>query len=461
MHLPARRRLFLGLLLFSLAISALGAGQTLKQRTDTTPKTAGETGTSEAAAAHVTVDRPLLAKGTNLQVEIIRNYPMRAGEAIEGRLLHPIFVDGVLAVPANTVLRGTVVSLEPDKHSRWQGRLRADFTPFHIANVEFKELLLPGEAVPISTTGATAGETELHFAAPGATPQQSRLSRLWKQLKEKIHDQIAFITAPGLGDRATQALYRQLPLHPERIPVHTAWSFELTEPVPLANYAVIPKQSEPEDSGKQEIWTVHALLTTAVTSARAKPGDLIEAHVVEPVFDREAQLVIPEDSTLVGRVTMAKAARSLGRNGKLRFTFQQIRFPEGGDRPVEGALAGGTAGLDQTLSLDAEGTVSPKSKSSVLAPLLLTMLAGRALDSDGNLTVQTGVASNGFGLVGRVLGLVTGSRNLSAGIGYYAAGLSVYENFLKHGHDVVFPRNTFVEIVTTPLRAPVLSPATH
>jgi hypothetical protein len=60
--------------------------------------------------------------------------------------------------------------------------------------------------------------------------------------------------------------------------------------------------------------------------------------------------------------------------------------------------------------------------------------------------------------VGRIVGVAAGNRNVAAGIGYYAAALSVYENFLRKGRDVVFPRNTRIEIETTPLRAPVLTP---
>jgi hypothetical protein len=108
--------------------------------------------------------------------------------------------------------------------------------------------------------------------------------------------------------------------------------------------------------------------------------------------------------------------------------------------------------------MDAEGTITPKNQSSVIAPLLLTVLAGRALDEDGNLTAQTGVASNGFGFVGRFVGMAAGNRNIAAGIGYYAAALSVYENFLRPGRDVIFPKDTRIEIETTPLRAPVLKP---
>jgi hypothetical protein len=86
------------------------------------------------------------------------------------------------------------------------------------------------------------------------------------------------------------------------------------------------------------------------------------------------------------------------------------------------------------------------------------MLAGRALDEDGNLTLQTGVASNGFGLIGRIVGIAVGDRNLAAGLGYYAAALSVYDNFIQPGRNVVFPKDTRIEIETTPLRAPILKP---
>jgi hypothetical protein len=211
--------------------------------------------------------------------------------------------------------------------------------------------------------------------------------------------------------------------------------------------------------GKQEIWSVEALLNSGVTSATAKEGDPVEAVVVAPVLDGDRKLVIPQNSVLVGRVTAATAARSLGRNGKLRFIFQQVRFPSGKNQQVEGALAGATADSAQSLSLDAEGTVSPRRQSSAIPALVLTVLAGRALDEDGNLTAATGVASNGFGLVGRIVGIAAGNRKLAAGIGYYAAALSFYENFLRPGRNVVFPRNTRIEIQTTPLRAPVILPA--
>ncbi|MGD0095840.1 MAG: hypothetical protein ABSB60_05055 [Terracidiphilus sp.] len=410
--------------------------------------------------------RPTLPSGTNLQVETLRHYPMRQGEAIDAELLNPIFVEGNLAVPQNTVLHGKIVALEPDSKTRWHARLRGDFTPFHTVEVHFDELALPAGEFAISAGSADNGAPVLRLASSGARPHQSFVSRYWTQAKNQLHDRIAVFTAPGRGDRALQMLYHQLPYHPERIEAHTMWSFDLTEPLalpPASQTAQTPAQPAQTGSAKAETWSVHALLTNGVTSATAKPGDPVQALVVEPVFDSDRRLAVPQGSVLVGRVSEAKAARSLGRNGKLRFNFQQVRFPQAtsqpaADRPVEGSLAGATTESRHDLSLDAEGTVTPRNQSSAIAPLLLTVLAGRALDEDGNITAQTGVASNGFGLVGRFVGMAAGNRNIAAGIGYYAAALSTYENFLRPGRDVIFPKDTRIEIETTPLRAPVLKP---
>jgi len=447
---------FVSLLSLLAASSTASVAQTLEQRP--APEAVQSAPNASQAASN---EMPVVPAGTSLQVEVAHKYPMKVGEAIEGRLLHPIYVNNQLVVPSNTPLQGKVIALEPDKKTRLQGRLRGDFTPFHTAEVRFDQLVLPGGVVAISAAFAEKGAPVIHLSTPGVAPKTSFVAREWAQAKSQLHDRIAFFTAPGKGDRALQMLYHQLPYHPERIEAHTAWNFELTEPLTLPVAAInAPETAVAPPAGvhQPEAWWIHADLAGAVTSATAKPGDAVQALVIEPVYDKDRQMVVPQGSILVGHVTTAKAARPLGRNGKLRFTFQEIRFPEGVNRQVEGSLAGASTEKTQNLSLDAEGTITPRSQASAIAPLLLTMLAGRALDQDGNMYADTGVASNGFGVIGRIVGMAAGNRNIAAGIGFYAAGLSFYQNFLRSGHDVVFPKDTRIEIQTTPLRAPVLKP---
>lgn len=413
-----------------------------------------------AQAAAIAPARLVLPRGTSLQVEVPRQYPMKNGELLKGELLYPLYAFGRLAIPKGTTVYGKVVALKPDKKIRRRARLRGDFTPFHTAKVQFTKVELPGRELPISAAAATDGAPVLQLSAAGATGKHAFIRRQFALARQQVRDRIQWFTAPGLGGRALQMLYQQLPYHPEEIAAHTAWSFELTAPLTLpASTPIADPAPVAQAPGKPEIWTVNALLKRGLTSARAHPGDPVEALVVQPVYDRDKQLVVPQGSTLVGRVTAAKAARSFGRNGKLRFTFQQVRFPQGFGTAVEGSLAGATAEKTQDLQMDAEGTVTPRKKSSAVAPMLLTLLAGRALDQDGGgMVVKQGVASNGFGLAGRLIGLAAGTPNLAAGIGFYAAGLSFYDNFLTMGRDVVFPKDTRIEIETTPLHAPVLKP---
>ncbi|WP_348264675.1 hypothetical protein P8935_09085 [Telmatobacter sp. DSM 110680] len=437
----------------ALVFTAFAGAQSLERRPTSPSPEPAKDAAAEAA-------QPVLAKGTSLQVEIARHYPVKIGEPFEAHLMHPVYAAGKLVVPQNAVLEGHVIALQADTKTRWHARLRGDFTPFHTVQVQFDKLELPSGPIPIAAAPAANGAPVLKLSAPGVSPKQSFIARRWAEAKANMRDRLAYFTAPGKGDRALQVLYHQLPYHPERIEANTAWSFELSAPLslPLETATLRAVPSPVAAASKNEVWAVNATLSRDLTSATAKPGDSVEALVVEPVYDKDKQLVVPQGSKLVGKVAVAKAARSFGRNGKLRFTFQQVKFPEGYNREVEGALAGAATEKTQNLSLDAEGTITPRSQSSVIVPLLLTMLAGRALDEDGNLTAQTGVASNGFGIVGRIVGIASGSRNLAAGLGFYAAGLSFYDNFLHSGRDVIFPRDTRIEIETTPLRAPVIRP---
>jgi hypothetical protein len=168
------------------------------------------------------------------------------------------------------------------------------------------------------------------------------------------------------------------------------------------------------------------------------------------VFNSDHALVVPEGSLLVGEITQAKVARSFGRQGKLRFHFKELRFPTGFSQPVEGSLAGADSNKSANLQIDPEGGIESRVQNRVVAPLILSLLAGRAFDTDENQTFNHAVASNGFGIVGRVVGIVASSRNYAAGIGFYGAALSVYDLWLARGHNVVFAKETRIEITTTP-----------
>lgn len=416
-----------------------------------------------------------IPSATPLSVQLLGHVPMKTGEPLEGRLLYAVYVDNRIAIPAGTVVRGSVIQLNSDRSRRIRSRLRGDFTPFHIPVVRFDQLALPGGIFqPIVSDSATDGAPILRLSPPPGKQRGSFIKRQIAQGKQRAKDTVALFTAPGRGDRLVQFLYTQLPYHPQRIETGTLWTVELAQPVDVSLENGPPQgESEPAihegsklaakekpnaldpspDQGAA--WRLRAYLGQTISSAKEKPGSTFQARIAEPVFNADHTLAVPEGSVIIGQITQAKPARSFGRPGKLRFSFRELTFPSGFSQPVEGTLAGIDANKSANLQMDSEGGVQQNPQNRVIVPLVLTLLAGRAFDDDGSQAGNSAVASNGFGIVGRVVGILASSRNVAAGIGIYGAALSLYDHFLARGHDVVFVKNTRIEITTTPSRGPM------
>jgi hypothetical protein len=424
---------------------------------------------------HAQMQTVEIVPGTPLSIGLPRHSPMRSGAQIEGHLLYPVYVGNRVALPAGASLRGRVIRLDPDRGRRIHSRLRGDFTPFHVPVVQFDQVIFPDDEVqPIFCSDAKDGMVILRLSPPPGQKKGSLISRQWSDFKQRVRESTAIFTAPGRGDRLVQFIYTQLPYHPQRIETGTTWTVELAQPLrvelddspPAAarvsgdagkrGTTVSPVKDPVTQPGEQTSeWRLRAYLQQTISSAKAKPGDTFQAYVAEPVLNSEHAVVVPEGSLLTGEITRAKPARSFGRQGKLRFHFKELKLPSGFSQPVEGTLSGVDSDKSANLQIDPEGGIQPQSQNRVVVPLLLTFLAGRAFDDDENQTVNSAIASNGFGIVGRVVGIAASSRNVAAGIGIYGAALSFYDLWLARGHDVVFPKDTRVEITTTPSRSPL------
>ena len=400
---------------------------------------------------------------TPLPVQLTRHVPMKNGAPLEGYLPYSVYVENRIAIPAGSVLRGRVVKLTPDKSRRIHSMLRGDFTPFHIPVVQFDQLLLPDKRVqPIASQNATDGAPVLHLCAAVPGRRRPFLAQQIDRLKQQGKDTVALFAAPGRSDRFVQYIYRQLPYHPERIESGTAWTVTLAQPLSLARNASVGDLTSGKDSLSRQVgvpklhdrtWQLHAYLEETISSAKEKAGDTFEAVVAEPILDTGHSLVIPQGSQLVGTVTRAKRARWFGRSGQLRFKFSELKLPNGFSQRVDGTLAGADMAKSSDLQIDSEGGVQSTPKSRAIVPLALTFLAGRALDDDGSLAGNSAVASNGFGIVGRVVGIAASSRNLAAGIGFYGAALAFDERCVARGQDVVFSKNTRIEVTALPSRS--------
>ena len=88
--------------------------------------------------------------------------------------------------------------------------------------------------------------------------------------------------------------------------------------------------------------------------------------------------------------------------------------------------------------------------------LLMTAAAARpdvehgTTDAAGDPGVRAGAGISGYGFAGSLIALATRSQPVSIGFAAYGASFSVYRNFLSRGKEVVFVKDTPMEIGFAP-----------
>ncbi|MEO8724803.1 MAG: hypothetical protein ABI383_01655, partial [Acidobacteriaceae bacterium] len=184
-----------------------------------------------------------------------------------------------------------------------------------------------------------------------------------------------------------------------------------------------------------------------VSSATGKPGGAVAAELTHPLFDpTNGYLLLPQGTLLEGKIMRAKPARRLARNGQLRFIFTSVELPGELVRTMHGQLTAAEGDPNAHLKLDSEGAAQAQSpKNKYLAPLTVALLATAAQHDDEGGGPQSFLAG-GFGLIGRVVVLAARSTPVSSGFAYYGLSRSVYSRLIARGHDVIFPKNTRLEI---------------
>ncbi len=397
-----------------------------------------------------------VAQGVPLHIRVTHTANLHTGELVTGVLTAPIFVRDRMVLPAGSAVQGTVVAYVPVEHLvRVQALLNGDVTPLHNPVVEFTTVHLAADDtdVPLNARALISDSQLVRFTA---AKKQSLVRQGISAAKTRIHDTFAAVFGPGRRDRAVRLLYSQLPYHPQRIWSGTQFVAELSAPLTLELPAEPPVMDS--DDGSLGGKVVDARLTETLSSASAKKGEAVVALVTVPVFDQDHKLILPEGAELDGIVSASKPARSFGRNGQLRFAIRGVKEQQATSRRKEtvyGTLSGADGNAGQNLSVDSEGNVKANpDKNRFLAPLLLAVTAMAGADEDagkaggggspsaGNMTV----ASNGFGLIARVIAVTVSSRNVALGFGAYAFAKSIYFRFLMRGHEVTFARDTQLEI---------------
>lgn len=407
--------------------------------------------------------------GVPLHVELLKEVPVKdPGVPVEGRVVEPVYVFDHLVIPVGSRVEGKITKVEPiPRKQRALDIANGDFTPYRTAHVNFDTLVLPnGTRIPLQTKVSQGAPNLVHLTAGAAAAKKrgkvgQTVDEARRQAKAREKAAISEVTAPGKLDRIKAQLSARLPYHRQKLAVGTSFVAELHAPLQFGNE--VPSLTELGQLGGEipPSSIVKIRLVTPLSSATAQRGSAVRALVSAPVYSADHHLVLPEGAQLEGNVTKAVPARRLGRNGQLRFMFRKIELPSGVQHTVEATLQGVDATSGTNLQLDEEGgahAVTPK--THFIMPAIDVFLATTSIDLDAGHHIHSGAivqhgpdvgggalrGAVGLGLIGSVIGIAAHSRPVSAGFAFYGAGMSVYTHIMARGTDVVFGKNTPMEI---------------
>jgi hypothetical protein len=400
----------------------------------------------------------------------------KVGQVVHARIVEPVYAFDRIVVPVGSEIIGEVTEIEPvSGGKRTVAALNADFTPVRKVEVGFHELVLAdGRHFPLHTI-VTPGSGQVIELVTSANEKDKKnvkdmasekTMEAKEQAREEWDNAMKQLKMPGKIRRLERYGEAQLPVHRQYIPAGTVYFAELEDPLDFGSEVMTVPMASSIGTALPDGSVVRARLITPLSSATAHQGQDVEAVLSQPLMDGE-RLILPQGSRLKGTVKQAQPARRMQRNGQLRIAFSELVPPDGIEQKVVTTLEGVQAGKNANVKLDSEGGAeATTSKSRYLATAVslgLAVMATRAgQDHDGDGGTNGGAAGGlgGFKLVGMVVGALTRSRAFGTTMGAYGAAVSIYSHFIARGHEVVFPKNTAMQIGIGS-RAPAKTPLNH
>jgi hypothetical protein len=392
--------------------------------------------------------------GTPLQIALDKEVRVRkVGEPITGRVMQPVYVFDRLVIPVGTAATGRISAIDPvPGRTRALSALNADFTPSHKLAVVFDELILPDgrhidlHATVVSGSGqvirlVTADEHKKNLVKDAAAQKMDQARAQWNNAMKQVE-------SPGRMHLVTHYAVAQLPVHPQYVDAGTLYSAEVSQPLDFGSESVSSNTLSSIGTQPPPGSLVHAVLQTPLNSKTTLKSSDVEAQLSQPLVD-QSHLILPAGTRLRGSVLQVRPARSLHRNGQLRIVFREVILPDGVVQTVDTRLEGIQSGSADNAQLDSEGGAkSTSSKTRYLstgASVGLALIGSGGRNDVGDASPIAGGAT-GFKLIGLIVGVAFRSHNYGILMSAYGGGRSIYNNFLGRGRDIVFPKDTMMEI---------------
>ncbi len=354
---------------------------------------------AQDAAPAVNLKEYTVPAGTVLRMELsgpVNVAHLKPGSEIAGQLVRPVYVYDRALIPAGSQVHAVVEKVEKQKSAEKKGFMeRVDSMRslgrnrhnFYNVSLRTATVQLPsGEQVPMDLcfirgaqevrlqandqgqmkVGGTTGK-DLAQHAPGVS-QVTRIKRGKHQVQEYQH--------PVATLEVERAAQLELPAQPE---VHRATTQPVT--IPEATHADF-------------------LLLTELRASEKKQGDTFQARLLEPIFQPDGQLLMPEGSVLDGHIAKLERPRRLSRAASMYLAFDRLTQPGGDSQKVAASLAAADVDKKAPVNMDPEGGLHGKGGAKSLAKrAVLGAVSQRAADEAVEVATHA-VAPYASGAVG-------------------------------------------------------------
>jgi hypothetical protein len=364
---------------------------------------------------------------SSLYVKVQLNNPLKLstlkpGDVVEGKLARDVYASDRQLFPAGSQVRLAVDRMEkrrrtPDDHWPW---IVKTFTPRHQNYPVFKA----------ATVSGASGESTLQVSLISI----SRKRDVHAQAKEKKKSGQQASETGAVEVSKSGGIYGSKKLAAPMM-VLEAFSIESEKTAPTS--ADSASSSGPDLSALETLpagTALKILLLGDISASRSKPGDVVQARLIEPVF-LNTRLVLPAGTLLGGKVVKKTPPRWGSRSGSLFLTFTGLTLPGGNLIAISASLAGAELDRGSHTRIDAEGRLRGERPGKAWMAINIGVTAGLAKEVD-----------DGTQLIVEAL-ISTATDASTAGTARIVSScISGIFMVTRHGRDVVLPRFTEMDI---------------
>ncbi|MCU1304308.1 MAG: putative peptidoglycan binding domain protein [Candidatus Sulfotelmatobacter sp.] len=348
---------------------------------------------------------------------------LKQGDLVEGKLARPIYSGEREIFLAGSSIRLTVDHLEKRRRAaddHWPWVVKA-FTPRH-------------EKYPVFATAsvsALGSDNTLHVSLVSISRRrevhaQSKRKKAGAQAEENGAIE-ASTSARGYGSKNSAA----------PVLVLEASNIEDKDKEDSGDKSTSSASAGPDLSALETLPAGTAfkiLLLQDVSASKSKPGDIVSARLLEPVY-LNSRLALPAGTLVEGSVVKRTPPRWGSRAGSLYLAFTGVTLPDGNFLPIAASLAGAELDRSSHTRIDAEGRLHGERPGKAWMAINLGMTAGLAKEVDDatQLIVEALIS--------------TATDASTAGTARILSScISGIYMVTRHGRDVVLPRFTEMDI---------------